>query len=835
MRNRKPILILACILALTSLFAQEKKEVYVSEFKYAGPFELNTPIVIDSMNVNGKKFDVKNLLKSSYNYKQMLRQSTILEADTAHAAHFSAPTDKHALHLLSFYLNSDRYTTAKLEVTGPEDLEVMVDGKTVGSSSDLKMEPRRYEVVVKYLSAGNDTVKSNVKALVKADEKAEVTATLNPEKHYSLQLMMEGVTAGGGSLSPNGKYVLINITDRMDNGTKSDRRTRLVETATGKVVLEANGWLNEARWLPTSNKLYYMRTGSGDGRELVTVDPQTLQESVLATNLPDGSFSIAPNETTLIYAVREEGPKEGKELIRVLEPRDRVPGFRNRSFLWKYDLNTGVFEQLFYGHNSIYTNDISQDSRKMLVSTSQNDYTKLPFNSNSLYCIDLVTMKIDTIWENKEYVNRAIFSPDEKKLLVMGSGNAFDNIGLNIKEGQLSNTYDMQLFLYDPETEKATALTKDFNPNVAGYYWSKYDGQIYFSAEDEDYIRIFTCNPQSGAIKPMSLSEDVIGSFSFSKTAPMFSYSGQSLSNANRVYVQDLKKKKETMLYDASTPKLDDVVFGEVHDWDFTSDNGTRIQGRYYLPPHFDANKKYPMIVYYYGGTSPTNRALESRYSMHMYAAQGYVVYTLNPSGTTGFGQEFAARHVNAWGIETADEIIKGTEQFCEEHPFVDKKKIGCIGASYGGFMTQYLQTKTDLFAAAVSHAGISALSSYWGEGYWGYGYCAAANTGTYPWNNPEFFTKQSPLFNADKIKTPLLLLHGNADTNVPVGESIQMFAAMKILGKEVEMVLVEGEDHGIVAPAKRIGWQNSIFAWFARWLKDQPEYWNEMYPERHL
>ena len=72
--------------------------------------------------------------------------------------------------------------------------------------------------------------------------------------------------------------------------------------------------------------------------------------------------------------------------------------------------------------------------------------------------------------------------------------------------------------------------------------------------------------------------------------------------------------------------------------------------------------------------------------------------------------------------------------------------------------MTQYLQTRTDLFAAAVSHAGISALSSYWGEGYWGYGYCSVANTGTYPWNNPEFFTKHSPLFNADKIKTPLLL-----------------------------------------------------------------------------
>ena len=149
--------------------------------------------------------------------------------------------------------------------------------------------------------------------------------------------------------------------------------------------------------------------------------------------------------------------------------------------------------------------------------------------------------------------------------------------------------------------------------------------------------------------------------------------------------------------------------------------------------------------------------------------------------------------------------------------------------------MTQYLQTRTDLFAAAVSHAGISNVTSYWGEGYWGVGYNAVAAAQSYPWSDPELFTEQGSLFNADKINTPLLLLHGTADTNVPVGESIQLYNALKILGKPVEFIQVDGEDHFVADYTKRTLWHNSIMAWFAKWLQDSPEWWNDIYPEKRL
>ncbi len=773
------------------------------------------------------------MVKSTIPFDRAFSNAAVVDADTAGLVTVPASGKGYALHLYSFYLNSDRYTKGSLEVSGPGTFEVFVNNKPVGATSELTLEPHRYEVVVKYLTAETDTCPSTLTAQFKSEEEAQVVASLNPEKRYTSRDILEGTQFRGTSISPNGKYVLVKYYTRLEGG-KSEQYAQLRDAATGRVLLQDKGFILTADWMPTSNKMYFTRTGM-NGKELVAVDPATMQEEVLAENLPEGSFSFTPDEKTLLYTIQEEGPKDGPDMLRILEPNDRLPGFRDRYFIWRYDIQSGLYEQLTYGHNNTFIHDVSADSRYLLFSTSEQDYTSLPHSANSMYKLDLQTMAIDTLWERAKYINGANFSPDGKQLMVFGSGNAFDNIGLNIKEGQISNTYDGQLFLYDPATRKAKALTKDFNPNVTNAEWSKFDGQIYMLTEDQDYQRVYTCNPANGKIRRLDLPEDVIYNYSLAEAAPVMYYYGQSVSNANRLYSYNTKSNKTQLIYDLSADKLKDIKFGEVRDWNFTSADGTVIQGRCYLPPNFDASRKYPMIVYYYGGTSPTNRALEFSYSMHMYAALGYVVYTLNPSGTTGFGQEFAARHVNAWGDKTADEIIQGTEQFCKEHSFVNPKKIGCAGASYGGFMTQYLQTKTDLFAAAVSHAGISALSSYWGEGYWGYGYCSVANTGTYPWNNPEFYTKHSPLFNADKIKTPLLLLHGNADTNVPIGESIQMFLALKLLGKTVEFVQVDGENHGVADYKKRLEWQNTIFAWFAKYLKDEPQWWDALYPERHL
>ena len=350
---------------------------------------------------------------------------------------------------------------------------------------------------------------------------------------------------------------------------------------------------------------------------------------------------------------------------------------------------------------------------------------------------------------------------------------------------------------------------------------------------DKDSVNVYLMLPKENyRYEKINLPCDVVNDFTCTDNCKKALFIGQNYNKPKRLFSYCDGKSSEILFPEKE--KYDKVSLGEMYVWNNKTKNGL-IEGRYYLPDDFDSTKTYPMIVYYYGGTTPSDRSFESRYSPYLYTAEGYVVYVLNPSGTIGYGQEFAARHVNAWGKMTANDIIESVKAFCKSHAFVDKSKIGCIGASYGGFMTQYLISHSDIFAAAVSHAGISNITSYWGEGYWGYSYSAAASAGSYPWNSPELYTEQSPLFRADKINTPLLLLHGTSDTNVPIGESIQMYNALKILGKEVEFVRVNGENHGIMDYEKRLKWNKTIFAWFSKHLKGNSSLWDKMYPQSNI
>ena len=806
--------------ALCLSLGASAENIEVKSFRYAGPYAVQQPYMVDSVDVNSKAFSLKTMLDTPLSL-EVLDGASLLSADALPAL------TGNALHVLGFHVQNTAYTQAQLKVEGLTNYQVYVDGKKL-SGTQLTLTPATHHIVIKCLSSDDKT--ESVKVTLETEKDGVLTLREDGNRLYTLADVLHGTRFGGVSLSPNGKYLMTSYRTSREGG-KSSSITKITEMATGKIVAER---MEHIQWMPRSNRYYYTRTGV-EGRELVTVDPANGQEQVLVEALPEGYFQIAPTEDWLLYSLTQEGPKEKKEIYEVIEPDDRQPGWRNRSYLAKFDLNTQLLQPLTFGYHNAWGSDISQDGRYVLVMTSESRLIKRPTTLNTLFRLDVQTMQVETLVEKDGFMGGAQFSPDGTQVLLTGSPESFGAIGKNVKEGQTPSTVDTQLYLMDIASKKITPLTKEFNPCVQRVVWNTADGQVYFTAENRDYISFFRLNPKDGKIQQMDVNEDLVTGFALAAQAPVAAYYGQSASNSDRLYTVETKKWKQTLKEDLSAKILEGVELGECHAWNFVNEKGDTIYGRYYLPPHFDASKKYPMIVNYYGGCSPTARYFESRYPHHAYAALGYVVYVVNPSGATGFGQEFSARHVNTAGHGPAEDIIEGTKKFCKEHAFVNDKKIGCIGASYGGFMSQYLQTKTDIFAAAISHAGISDHTSYWGEGYWGYSYSEVSMANSYPWTRKDLFVEQSPLFNAHKINTPILFLHGNIDMNVPVGESIQMYTALKLLGKETAMVLVDGQEHHILEYGKRVQWQNTIWAWFAKWLKDDAAWWEAIYPKKSL
>ena len=845
MYNRLQLL-MALLICATGLFAQSKES--LQSVRVFDPIALQKPILLDSVNLKNEKFSNKDLLASSLSIPDHNRFTTILTADSAGFFHFSKTDTEYSLHLLSFYLGGDNYGKAKLTVTSPNILEVYINGEKKATKSDatdsisnagsaeatLNGTLNNARVVVKLLASKEQPFDAGaVKIEVKPDDKdslLNVYMTDSPSRKIDIVDILEGKRVSSSSISPSGRFVSIHLNETLPGG-KTNNYIEVYDMHQQRTLIREASNRKQFKWMPKSDMLSYV-TETESGITMFQLDPLSMQTTVLADNLPKGNYRFAPDEQSLFYTNKETMEvKAPSGLKRMVGIDDRQGHYRDRHYIHQYSFSTGLSQQITFGKQTASINSISSDGKQLLFSTSQELLTERPFRTSSLYLLELETMQIDTLWEDEKFVSYAQFSPDNKQLLITGGPEAFNGIGLNIKEGQIANSYDTQAFIMTLSNKHIEPITKDFHPSIDSQVWSKADNHIYLRVQDKDRENVYKYNPKNRKFSQLNLNEDVIRSFDIANNAQWATYTGVSLANSNRSYVVNLKNEKSTLISDPYKERLSEMTLSQVKDWNFKSSFGDEIEGRYYLPPNFDPNKKYPLIVYYYAGTSPTQRTFESTYPLQVYAAQGYVVYTLQPSGTTGFGQEFSARHVNAWGIQTAEEIIEGTKAFVADHPFIDGNKIGCIGASYGGFMTQYLQTQTNLFAAAVSHAGISNITSYWGVGFWGYAYSSGASAGSYPWNNHELYIQQSPLYQADKINTPLLLLHGTVDTNVPIGESYQMYTALKLLDKEVEFIQVEGENHAIYDYKKRIGWNHSIYAWFAKWLKDDSRWWDAIYP----
>jgi dipeptidyl aminopeptidase/acylaminoacyl peptidase len=261
------------------------------------------------------------------------------------------------------------------------------------------------------------------------------------------------------------------------------------------------------------------------------------------------------------------------------------------------------------------------------------------------------------------------------------------------------------------------------------------------------------------------------------------------------------------------------ISFPRVREVWFKGNDGTDLQGWLVTPPNFRRNKKYPALLEIHGGPQ-AQYGFTFFHEMLALASKGYVVFYTNPRGGGGRGETWAESIVADWGTIDYEDCMAAAD-YLEKQKYVNSKRMGVTGGSYGGFMTNWIVGHTDRFRAAVTQRSVVDLHSFIGSSDMGFQFNRIFNG--YPWTNPEIYRRCSPLTYAKNVNTPLLIIHSEQDLRCGIEQAEQFFATLKLMKKRVELVRFPEEPHGLSRhgrPDRRVARLKWIVKWFDRYLK---------------
>ncbi|MGI8436285.1 MAG: prolyl oligopeptidase family serine peptidase [Chthoniobacterales bacterium] len=375
-----------------------------------------------------------------------------------------------------------------------------------------------------------------------------------------------------------------------------------------------------------------------------------------------------------------------------------------------------------------------------------------------------------------------------------------------------------RLFIYDRASKQTRDLSKEWDRSTGSYAWRPDSKAILLSAEDHGESPIFEF--PLDAKQPTELAKLHADDLVFGKDSELF-FSRVSIAAPSEVGRLDLAKKGEpvavthvndALLSQIEMPPLEPFTFKGAKDED--------VQGFLIKPPSFDAAKKYPLKFLIHGGPQGGwGDSWSYRWNAELFAAiDSYVVVMINFHGSTGYGQAFTDSISGDWGGKPFEDLMKGLDYAEKTYPFIDKNSEAALGASYGGYMANWVLGHTDRFQCIVSHDGMFNTESAYGttEELW-------FNEWEFkgpPWKNRELYRKFSPHLFADKFKTPTLVVHGQLDYRLDVSEGFQLFTTLQRLGVPSKMLYFPDEGHWVNKPQNSQLWYKTVNDWVDQWCK---------------
>jgi dipeptidyl aminopeptidase/acylaminoacyl peptidase len=637
------------------------------------------------------------------------------------------------------------------------------------------------------------------------------------------EIMWKFKRLGTFALSPDGSTVLFTLTD-IDLQSEA-RRTNIFKIPTDRsnpVQMTSDGgsspqWINNGKSIAYINKgkLYTMNADGSEQKEV-----SGISDFEIFSVSPDGNRIYFTKRVKLDQTANEKHnfPKADVRIINDLMYRHWdywsdfsyshvfVASFNGTDVSEGKDIMEG---QRFEAPTSPYFEETeiewSPDGKSIVYTTKRLNGKADAISTNSdIYLYNLETGKEINISEgNKGYDKYPVFSPD-------GSMIAYQSMERDGYEADLD-----RLFVYNIKEGTRTWISKGWNFDVSNITWDE-NSTIYFICSHLGTAQIFKTDLQGNGVTKVTEGVHNLGPFNIKSGVLVSELT--SMSMAPELSTVDVKTGSVNQITSINKYIYDNIRMGKVEEKYIKTKDMKDLQMWVIYPPGFDPAKRYPALLFCEGGPqSSLDQFWSFRWNMQMMAAKGYIIFAPNRRGVAGFGQEWKEQISGDYGGKNIQDYLDATDTMAKEL-YIDAKRMGAVGASYGGYSVFYLAgVHQGRFKAFIAHCGVFNFESEYGatEELWfpnkDYG-------GPY-WENHLSY-KFSPHLMVNKWTTPILIITGQNDFRIPYTQSMEAFQAAQLHGVPSRLLFFENESHWVTKPQDAVIWQREFFEWLDTYLK---------------